>query len=321
MPCDSSLFQAKSASQWIDLLDQGHQICMPTMRLSSRHATFPVISKSIDVISLYGVLFTIRLRISENCSRLLSGSKSRTADQSFVPWRTFEDNSEAKLTSSLLVSVVKSYGDMLGLMNPNCMVLWHNMCIMLTADLRMFEIGAGCAGAIAGRKALENIATWTQTTAARRAILHAAQTFKLMSNRRASDGDPFHSSHSLFLSALVLSLYVFMVPGQESDRATSSFELLDDVNWIRVGSEGLSQNSSFADDPVTEFIRNGGSISLAGVVHHGGYQSARRILLDFAQLLEDVGRWRVGRYTRVLRIMSDALVDEDITNVMEAMEE
>jgi len=85
------------------------------------------------------------------------------------------------------------------------------MNIMLTSDIRLFEIGAGCAGATPARQALDDIAIWTQTSSARRAIVHAAQTFKLMSNRRASDGDPFHASTGLFISALILGLYVFMV--------------------------------------------------------------------------------------------------------------
>jgi hypothetical protein len=34
-------------------------------------------------------------------------------------------------------------------------------------------------------------------------------------------------------------------------------------------------------------------------------------------LLDDVGRWRVNHYTRVLRIMSDALVDEEAIDAME----
>ena len=90
------------------------------------------------------------------------------------------------------------------------------------------------------------------------------------------------------------------------------FELLDDVDWSRIGSEGIAYETVYVDDSAVNFIRKGGSISLSGVIHRGGYQSARRIVLDFVHLLDEMGKWRVGRYTHVLRIMSDALVDDEV---------
>lgn len=192
---------------------------------------------------------------------------------------------------------------------------------MLTSDIRLFEMGAGCAGAEAARQALDDIARWTQTSSARRACLHAAQTFKLMSNRRASDGDPFHASSGLFNSALILGLYVFMVPPESSsiNQENPGFDLIDDVDWTAVGDEGLtttprSSNAGVHLDPATNFIRNGGAICFDGVMHSPGYEAARRILLDYARLLEDIGRWRVriSQFSRVLRIMSDALVDVEM---------
>ena len=212
LPCDSVLFQAKSATEWQDLLRSGHQKFMPTLTLSSTGFTIPRVVWPLDILGMHVVLCTIRLRISEGYHRLLSGTERRAALESFVPWQTFITDPQAKITQTLVVEVIDHYGDMLHQMHPNCMALWHNLCIMLTADLRIFEIAAGCLGAIAARKALEDIAIWTQTTAARRAVLHAAQTFKLMSNRKASEGDPYHSCNGLFVSALVLGLYVFMVP-------------------------------------------------------------------------------------------------------------
>lgn len=193
---------------------------------------------------------------------------------------------------------------------------------MLTSDARLFETGAGCAGPVAARQALDDIARWTQTASARRACLHAAQTFKVMSNRRASDGDPFHASSGLFLAALILGLYVFMVPPETDPDSNSNsqnitFDLADEVNWTVVGDEGLTSNSTKAEpsqDAAINFIRNGGGICFDGVVHSPGYEAARRILLDYARLLEDIGRWRVriNQFSRVLRIMSDALVDVDV---------
>ena len=104
---------------------------------------------------------------------------------------------------SLLFNVVDSYGDRFERMNPNCIVLWHNMCIMLTIDIRILELGAGRAGAGPARQALDDIAAWSQTAAARTACVHAGQTFMIMSKRKLSDGTMFHSEITLFTSALV----------------------------------------------------------------------------------------------------------------------
>ncbi|PVH75631.1 hypothetical protein DL98DRAFT_562340 [Cadophora sp. DSE1049] len=334
LPCDAALFQATTATKWAHLAATRHQICMPMVSLSNDMLTLPELNNTLEPLAMHGILSIIRLRISHDFHRLLSGCHRRADEQYFVPALTYDLDPRAKQTKSLVIHVMKSYDQLFTSMNPNCIVLWHNTCIMLTSDIRLFEIGAGCAGAPAARQALDDISAWTQTPSARRACLHAAQTFKLMSNRRASDGDPFHASTGLFISALILGLYVFMVP-PESDSGTanpgSGFDLIDDVDWTVVGGEGLgapspdstnpSMNSNMnintinaTDDAAVNFIRNGGGICFDGVIHRPGYEAARRILLDYARLLEDIGRWRVriSQYSKVLRIMSDALVDVEM---------
>lgn len=312
LPCDGVLFQCKTASKWLELLNRGHQMLMPAASLSSRHVQIPRIGRPMDTLGLKGVLTLIRLRIYEDYSRLLSGISRDAPEAKLVPWQTFSIDAQAQMTPSLVVEAMDAYGDTLSHVNPNSLVLWHHTCIILTTDLRIFERGAGSEGPLNARQALGEIERWTQTTAARRAILHAAQTFKIMSHRRVSDGDPFHLCNSIFHSALVLALYIFMIPPRkDGEEDPSEFELLEDVNWQRVGREGLAFGTDYVDDPAVNFINRGGSISLDGVVHHGGHQSARRILVDFVQLLDDVGKWRAGRYTKILRVMSDALVDDD----------
>jgi hypothetical protein len=318
LPCDAALFQAPSAMKWAQLVSKGHPNCMPSVGLFSDCMSLPELNMTLDPVSMNGILSILRLRISQDFHRLLSGTHVRASQQSFIPCKTYELDPRAKNTPYLVVQIIKVYGRLISNMNPNCFVLWHNMCIMLAADIRLFEIGAGCAGAATARQALDDIAIWTQTPSARRACLHAAQTFKLMSNRRSSDGDPFHASADLFISALILGLYVFMIPPKvESSSISPGFDLIDDVDWDIVGSEGLSDENTHlpSDDAAVNFIRNGGGICFDGVIHQPGYEAARRILLDYARLLEDIGRWRVriNQFSRVLRIMSDALVDVEMS--------
>lgn len=323
LPCDGALFTAASPQKWSQLAATTHLLCMPTFALSPTTATFPSLQPTIEPLGIHGILSICRLRISTHFHRLLSGQSIRASSQSFIPALSFALDPAASSTPGLVVSVITHYASLFAAINPNCLVLWHNMNIMLCSDIRLFETGAGCAGAEAAHQALDDIAVWTATPSARRACLHAAQTFKLMSNRRASDGDPFHASSGLFLSALILGLYVFMAapqPDPTPRSPTSSFDLTDEVDWVAVGLTGLTPPASSAvpesgnEDPATKFIRDGGAIVFDGVVHRPGYEAARRILLDYARLLEDIGRWRarVNQFSKVLRIMSDALVDVEM---------
>ena len=254
----------------------------------------------------------IRLRTSEAYFRLLSTNQDTGVDQCFVPWQSFSTDARAKFVVPLAVGVIRQYGKNFKKMNSNCLVLWHNIFIMLTANMKIFDLGAGRGGPEKGRKALAEIALWSKTPAARRACVHAGQTLKLSANRRASDGIMFHAATSLFISALVLGLYVFQVPEvpKQEGNINQSLDLLGDVNWEAVGNEGLvdmDPNSPIPNDPVARFIRYGGTISLFGSTTQSGYQSARRILLDYVSVLEEMEKWKVGQYSHILRIMSDTL--------------
>ena len=313
--CDSALFEAKSATKWAQILSTGRQMIMPAVVLLPDHWLLPELVDHSEVFGINGLLSTIRLRISEAYYRLLSGKKYEASKQLFVPWQTYSNDSKAKFTVPLVVGLIERYNNILNGINPNCMMMWHSMCIMLGADLSIFELGAGRSGADRAREALEEISIWSSTPSARRACLHAAQTLKLMSNRRISDGTMFHAATTLFTSALVLGLYVYKFqrpPGIEVDTGGDCLDLLDEVDWKRIGNTGLvpdGEEDGILDDPFVLFIKNGGEVSVSGVHNPYGYHAARRILLDYAGLLEGVGKWGLGSFSHVLRIMSDSLMD------------
>ena len=108
-----------------------------------------------------------------------------------------------------------------------------------------------------------------------------------------------------------------MVPSSTAPSSLSSIELMDDIDWAQVGKEGFtsfmeprgSQSFSPADDPAVNFIRNGATIYYNSVPFQGGYQSSRKILLDFANLLKDSGKWSAKKFSYILHIMSDVLLD------------
>jgi hypothetical protein len=319
LPCEDILFQAISARKWIQLTQNGYNTVMPMMCSTPGGMSLPKPPVPLDAFSIYTIFTAIQLRICEAYHRMFGDNEREPIREQFlVPWRAYEADSRACLTTPLIIEVVNVYGDLFGSMNPNCLTLWHKMCIMLTADIRIFELAAGRAGANPARKALDDIAIWSQTPAARRACVHAAQTFKLMSNRKASDGITFHSATALFTSALILGLYVFMLPPSDPKNCDAeSFELMDDIDWKRLGrvgltAEGAPHSPTPGDfDPATHFILNGGTIYISGIPHQPGYQSARRVLLDFAGLLKEVGKRSTRKFSRVLFIMSDVLMDVD----------
>ncbi|OJJ75146.1 hypothetical protein ASPBRDRAFT_40404 [Aspergillus brasiliensis CBS 101740] len=316
LPCDEALFRATSSTRWMQLSDGDNVRLMPTILMPSENVDIPTLHRPIDDFCMYAVLAMVQSRLSEAYYRLLSNR----ASYPFAPCNTYAMDGRARCLPSLQLQLASKYGDVLDRLNPNAAVMWHNMCMALTADTQIFDMAAGRSGPGPARKALDDIAAWSQTPAARRACLHAAHIYRAMTNRKASDHTMFHSVFSLFYAALVLGLYIFMVPNpSEMQQGRNSIELFDDIDWQKVGTEGFTSFMEPREGPpfppseesASEFIRNGGTIYLRGVPIQGGYQPARRILLDYAGLLKDTGKWSVRKFSHVLHIMSDVLMDVD----------
>ncbi|PWY95530.1 hypothetical protein BO94DRAFT_562225 [Aspergillus sclerotioniger CBS 115572] len=313
LPCNEALFRATTSARWMQLSNSGNPLLMPTITIPSENVGVPNLDSPVDDFCLYGLLAMVQLRLSEAYYRLLSNR----ASYPFAPCNTYAMDGRARCLPSLQLQLSNKYGDVLDRLNPNAAVMWHNMCMMLTADIQIFDMAAGRSGPVPARKALDDIAAWSQTPAARRACLHAAQIYRAMTNRKASDHTMFHSVFSLFSAALVLGLYVFMVPTSAESQGGTSIELLDDIHWQKVGTEGFtsfmeareSQPLPPSEEPALEFIRHGGTMYLRGVPIQGGYQPAKRILLDYAGLLKDAGKWSVQKFSYVLHIMSDVLME------------
>uniref|UniRef100_A0A0B7KJR3 Xylanolytic transcriptional activator regulatory domain-containing protein n=1 Tax=Bionectria ochroleuca TaxID=29856 RepID=A0A0B7KJR3_BIOOC len=87
----------------------------------------------------------------------------------------------------------------------------------------------------------------------------------------------------------------------------------NDVDWGKVGNEGLpdSDVSRPTQDPAAHFIRSGGQVKFAGMRLPGGFGSARKVILEYVGLLEEVGKWKAGEFCRILRTLSDSPVDLD----------
>ncbi|CAG7923662.1 unnamed protein product [Penicillium olsonii] len=314
LPCSEDLFRAHSFTQWSQVNRSGKRILSLTIRAPSEKFSVPALEGPLEDFCVQAVLAIVQLRQSEAYHRLLSNK----ASYPFAPCHTYAMDGRARCLPSLQSQLITAYGEILDHLNSNTLIAWHYMCMMLTADIQIFDLAAGRAGPSPARKALEDIREWSQTPAARRACLHAAHIYKVMTNRKTSEHPTFQSIFSLFSAGLVLGLYTFMVPDVTAiSSGVGSVELMDDVGWRAVGMEGFTsfmepggtQTFSPTDNPAVSFIRNGAAIYLRGLAFQGGYQSARRVLLDYASLLKDSGKWSVNQFSHILYIMSDVLMD------------
>jgi hypothetical protein len=296
---NQSLYQADSPTTWSQVVDQGTPAHIDAITPYPDLAPAPN-PRSLDLAC--NQLTLISLRMLEANDRL--GVMSDY--QHLEPWRVFAGDERSRGIVSLMVSF-RSVPDL------NSLVLWHKLCMKLGANIQHFELAAGRAGAGPAANALEHISAWTQTSTARRSILHAAQIYKLLSDRKVSDVVHPHSIVALFHAALVLGLYVFTVPPSSSSDGTG-YELSDPVDWAgldRVGLVDREEGSGAikAESATARFILRGGSLSMGNVTLEAGYAAARKTLLHCADLMEGMGRWKSRTFSQILHIMSDDLTE------------
>jgi hypothetical protein len=315
-PCATYLFAADDAGRWSQL-DTSRSFARQVTVESGLEpsACFPMGlgSSSLGLSTLLSIAW---LRLADVRHRTVLTNKCLAGSETLIPGKIYKRDAAGGALVPILQQIYSNYGGNLGLGQPNHMIFWHNMCICLTADLDMFETGAGRQGRDSALLAIDGIGKWSGTPAARRACLHAAQAYKCMVNKKVTDGISFLSETALFNAALVLGFYSYVSPTAEDEPSflePDVFELLDDVDWGKVGNEGLpdSDVSRPTQDPAAHFIRSGGQVKFAGMRLPGGFGSARKVILEYVGLLEEVGKWKAGEFCRILRTLSDSPVDLD----------
>ncbi|KAF7596933.1 hypothetical protein BBP40_011979 [Aspergillus hancockii] len=317
LPCDFDLYRARSAREWMQLNSQGFSVTAPTMKLSHNEYYLPDLPKRVHISCLYGPMCAIIIRLTTNYHRLILGSDLAQEDQhQYTPWRIYSLDRRASMANDVVVRFYQLYDTILRDTNPNCVVIWHNLCLHLTTDIRLLERAAGREGPDAMQAARQAIGIWAKTSAARRACLHAAQIFNTFSNWKPTDGTGFQPVRCLFLSALVLSLYILVGSRLQDVSDNDGFDLArTDVDWKAVGEEGLADGPLDQTEqlrkglPAVNFIRFGGPIRLCGKTYFMGARHARRLILDFASLLDEVGKHWMAKYPRLLYMIHDTIMD------------
>ncbi|KAM5369084.1 hypothetical protein ACJZ2D_009179 [Fusarium nematophilum] len=310
MPCSTLLFATADANRWAEL--DATRLSMKPLIMDFRpYQTILPADLPSSLIGMMALLSGVSLRLADARYRLLL--QPHTSNHTvLVPGELYHTDPSGASIVPLLREIHATYRSDLWRNNPNHMVFWHHMCIEITANLDLFEVAAGRDGSSAGKSALDSISIWAESPCARRACLHAAQVYACMSRRNVADGTTFLAENSLFNSALVLGLYAIVMPEslQEGPRSDEDipFELLDEVDWDDIGDGGFpSYGSSYTSTQTAarRFIISGGRISFAGIAYSRGYRLARRIILEYIGLLEEVGKWNVAELCRILRILSE----------------
>lgn len=315
LPCPPQLFEASSASRWKALRAAEKEPFLAKVDLQKDTISLP----PTMTFGMHGLLSVVWARVLDAEYHLITSASGFHHENYAAPGEVFAEHHSARDIAPLLQQIYGGYQAILPKINPNCLVSWNDTCLKLTSNHRVFENAAGCQGAAEALIALNHVAQWSQTAAARRACLHAAQIYRIMSRRKTSDRIMFHSELAIFSSALVLGFYLYTIPvasdiGQEID----DYELLEEVDWAEIGLIGLCGQSISTSEAGTQksaakiFVERGGNLSFDGLRVTAGLKSAQHVFLEYSSLLEDVGKWNVQKQCKVLRILSDMSMDPGV---------
>lgn len=124
-----------------------------------------------------------------------------------------------------------------------------------------------------------------------------------------------------------MAVYVCVSMIDESTVAVDPVELTETADWSGIGDRGLCVSSTTSSSSSTSrqsgksrnqiepgagssqwsFIVNGGPFTFGGETYVAGALSGRKIVLVFAQLVDEISPRAGSEYSRLLRTISDFL--------------
>ncbi|KAJ2985029.1 hypothetical protein NUW58_g5751 [Xylaria curta] len=324
LPSSPKLFNATSVLEWKRNLDRELPgLAQPGSNIRTVPINLPETDGPVCDFGVQALLFAIWMHVAEGTQRLVYGSQLGERVSTIVPATMLSKDIDITYASQVLVLISQGDSTLLSALNPNSQILWHSLCIMLTVNVQTLEDGAGRRGSQRESTALKEIKTWAATPAARRACLHAAQIYYILSNGTLAHHTMIHSETGLFHAALAISLYIWAMPRSTEDQAISddsddkALELLDSFDWVPMGREGFIQadekSCPLPDDATSgrlvDFVRHGGQLSFSGLCLRGGRQCARRVLLDYNVLLQRVSRYLDSGFHEILDFLGERLME------------
>ena len=325
LPCDGGLFEAASSTTFFELGKQGLSLSLPRITMQTYHAESP---STLNYLSAETVLVALYLQIAALRQRPPIATREFATPRSADPADMFSNHTKTtKDIIATLVSLPSRCAHLFRQRHKVTAFAWNNVCIALTADLDGLEMAHGREGLEPARRAMKAVVEWSQTARARRAVLHAAQIYDILSSSRLGEWSIARPDLLLFQSVLILSMYLFVSKPEGKDVERPVFELLQDIDWTAVGDEGFLPPPSMAAPPIDPrlddrhlpgstcaaqtFIRDGGRVSFSGEVLGHGSATARKIMLNYVHLLDDIGKYRNSSYSQLLRTMSDFVIERN----------
>lgn len=318
LTCEAALFEAPSLVRFQSAVERAARLIMPCTTFREFGTTAP---PTIDCTSLQTILTMFYLRVSAARHRLPVSEATAIESQSFSPAEAFARDSTTLCVVKNILLLPSLYLKQLQSGDTMNALAWNNLGLSLTADIDLLEVASGRKGLEAAQVAMVTVGKWAKSASARRAILHAAQIFSVLSSTRLRESNTARPDLLLFTSALVLSMYLFVVDKENEDNDLHPFELLQEVDWAAIGGEGVlqfpgspvsqrnDQLSRHSKNEALDFIRHGGWVSFAGEALDGGTNTARKIMTNYVHLLDELGKWRGSRYSQLLRTMSDFAIE------------
>lgn len=312
LPCDEALFEAPSASVFFRRLEQGTpmiasqvDLCEPQLEILS----------DLDFYGMKALLDVLALREAAARHKMLSYGTSPFRTVSFVPALVYANHNKAFSIAKDLVSIANTRQVVLN-HNAPAALSWNYLCLMLTADLDRIQTACGRTGLEGWRRASTELIQWSKTASSRRAVVHAAQIFRILSQQRVSDYKILLYEMMLANAALVVAVHVLAFMDM-SQAQTDDFELLQNCDWAEIQSEGLidlplaanlSATPTFpAKSAAWRFITQGGPFTFGGETYISGGGCARKVVLNYAQLLDEIATQNESEYSQLLRTIGDFL--------------
>lgn len=314
LPCESSLFEAPTAASFWRRVESGSSMIAPQLDMSrASHAAIA----ELDLTGIKLLLDVLALREAAARHRLLVGVSAAFEQMSFVPALAYANTDKAGNIAQALGSVSTTKMALLQQDAPTALA-WHQLSLMLTADLDRIQTACGRTGQEASVAAMTDLRAWVQTASARRAVLHAAQIFSILTEHRVLDYKTLLHEPLLSNAALVAAIYVALSSSHGAESRTppeyEAIDLLQMFDWTTVGEQGFSPHpnpdmslASKSPQP-RQFIVNGGPFTFGREDYTSGAQAARMVLLNYAQLLDEIAPPRTGsEHSHLLRTVSDFL--------------
>lgn len=317
---NSILFESPTATKFFKDAKNQPAIYMPIIHMRDI-ATYALPNVIMNDLLLRTILGNIYLSIvTAQLHTLPVAEEDLLKRCSFAPINLYNELPDTKCISHPLVAISENFTGLLRPpADPTATLLWNYLCMIITAPVEQLELALGRKGPNPAPKALESIRAWSDSAAARRAALHAAQIFYILSSRsymplQAAEKKLLRVESMIFTSALVLGLYVSLNRASSSLLSTiiidshspEAFELLQEIDWSIIKGEGLAiQDSDLpmrldnsegthhvktAEMQAKQFIRHGGlSISFNGELQFRDWKTARKSFLEYAYLLDQFG--------------------------------